>query len=294
MRKLLLKTALVLLVAASCARKEEAPLRPSLVVEGWIDSGGHPVVLLSESLPLRDGAFKREDVISRVARWAKVSVDDGSGEVILTGRLDQNYFPPYVYTSSEITGEPGKSYDLKVEYKDYLATARTTIPEPVPLDDIYLTQTNDTTWSVNCVFTDPPQPGQYYRIFAKKTGTDNRYQPAPLAYASDEGMSGRTEMKLWAVQRLLSPMPFPDFHTGDELWIKFCTMERSTYYFWYNYEVSSVTNANGMFWFDSDMDSGLKGAVGYWAGYGASEYKIAIGPKKDDGDTDTATDPQQP
>ena len=91
-----------LLLAFSCSRKED-PVKTYLVLEGWIDSGGHPMILLSETLPAGDRYIRRDEVIGNIAKWARVSVSDGENEVLLTGTLDTRYFPPYVYTSNKIT-----------------------------------------------------------------------------------------------------------------------------------------------------------------------------------------------
>ena len=125
---------LALLALASC-RKDETPGESRLVVEGWIENGGHPVVMLSESIGITTGQqMSVRDFMDHMARWAKVTVSDGENSVVLTGVPDPEYFPPYVFTTDRIVGEVGKSYSLKVEYKDYVATATTVIPVPVPLD----------------------------------------------------------------------------------------------------------------------------------------------------------------
>ena len=49
MRKCYLVILTVLLLAC---QREETPRSPILVVEGWIESGGAPMVLLSESVPV--------------------------------------------------------------------------------------------------------------------------------------------------------------------------------------------------------------------------------------------------
>ena len=273
MRKLLFLPALLLLL--SC-QGSKPPVKTHLVLEGWIDSDGHPMVLLSETMPVGDEEISLKDVLSNIAKWAKVSVSDGDKTVLLTGTVDPRYYPPYVYTTSEITGVPGKTYTVDVEYKDYHATASTTIPEPVPLDKLYCVPLLDTLYRVMCGFTDPPEPGNYYKVFTKTEGKDTRYQSSVMAMASDEVFEGYTEIYLWSTQRLMKYLYFPDICYGDELCVKFCTTDRSTFRYWENYEVTLATNANAMYYFDADLEANVHGALGYWAGYGVSEYKIKI------------------
>ena len=113
------------LLAAVACRKQETPA-PVLVVEGWIENGAAPVVMLSESIPVVDNQeISPSDMLERIAKWAKVTVSDGTRTEVLTGMTDPDYFPPYVFTSGRMKGEVGKTYTLTVEYKDYKATATT-------------------------------------------------------------------------------------------------------------------------------------------------------------------------
>ena len=249
MKKFLYLVALGLLSACSGL---EPPLKTQLVVEGWIDSGGHPMVLVSETMGIGGGDIRREDMIGNIAKWAKVTVSDGQTSEILTGTVDPRYFPPYVYTTSRITGEVGKTYTVDVEYKDYHATATTTIPDPVPLDTLYCVPLRDTLYRVMCGFTDPPEKGNYYKVFTQTLGKDP--------------------------QRLTQHLYFPDICEGDELMVKFCTMDRGTFRFWENYEITLASNVNSFYQFDSDLGANVHGALGYWAGYGVSEYHISVRP----------------
>jgi len=275
--------ALLAVSLAGCQVQDDtAPQDTSLVVEGWIDSGGHPMVLLSETLPVRNGVIHTTDIISSIAKWAKVTVSDGDRSVILTGGPDTRYFPPYVFTSPEITGEPGKTYTLEVEYKDYKAFAETTIPQPVPIDTVYSRPLADSVYTLVCGFTDPPAKGNYYKVMTMTEGKDSRYMMSTIAMASDEVFDGYSEIVLWNTQRLDEPLYYPNMSPGEEVWVKLCTMDSRTFSFWSDYEVTVATNFNAMYYFDAAMEGGVKGALGYWAGYGVSEYKAVV----EDIDTD--------
>ena len=233
------------------------------------------MVMVSESIPVHNGEINASDILSSVAKWAKVTVSDGEQSVILTGSLDTRYYPPFVYTSPLITGEPGRTYTLEVEYKDFKATAETTIPEPVPIDTLYPRVLKDTVYTVVCGFTDPPAKGNYYKVMTKTVGKDERYMMSTVALASDEVIDGYSEIVLWNTQRL-DELYHPNISIGDELWVKLCTMDEKSFNFWSNYEVTLATNWNAMYYFDSDMSGGVKGALGYWVGYGVSEGKVKV------------------
>lgn len=86
-----------------------------LVVEGWIKEGEAPHVILTQNKPLLSN-IDSTSIEDMVVRWAKVSVSDGEETEVLSGRIDKNYFPPFIYRGSRLSGEAGKTYTLKVEY----------------------------------------------------------------------------------------------------------------------------------------------------------------------------------
>ena len=267
---------ILLLILAACSRTEEVG-RSQLVVEGWIENGGHPVVMVSESIGIATGReMGASSILDHIAKWAKVSVSDGTKTEILTGIPDSDYFPPYIYTSSNITGEVGKTYTLKVEYKDYSVEASTVIPEPVPIDRVYVQSVTDTTAAVRVCFTDPPEKEQYYKIFTKTEGKDAHYHPSAMTNLSDESLDGYTEVFLYSTQRLMDSVDWPNIHVGDVMWIKLCSIDKKTFDYWDNFEIMLASNAFSMY-FESDLESNLDGALGYWAGYGVDkEVKFTV------------------
>ena len=267
---------LLLLAMMACSKTEEVG-RSQLVVEGWIENGQHPIVMVSESIGIAtDREMDTKGILDHIAKWAKVSISDGTRTEILTGIPDPEYFPPYIFTTSNITGEVGKSYTLKVEYKDYKMEATTRIPEPVPIEKVYVQSVTDTTASLRVCFTDPPQTGQYYKIFTRTEGKDSHYHPSALTNVSDESLDGYTEMFIYSTQRLMDFVDFPNIHVGDVLWIKLCTMDRAGYNYWNNFEIMLASNMLSMF-YESDLESNMEGALGYWTGYGVDkEVKFTV------------------
>jgi hypothetical protein len=270
MRKSIIILILAAILPLSCS-KTISQSDSRLVVEGWIESGGHPMVLLSESFTVEIGKeIDAADLIGNIAKWARVTVSDGDTSIILTGMVDPNYFPPYVFSTSNITGKVGKTYELRVEYKDYVATAKTTIPEPVPLDTVFVASVKDSTCHVVCGFTDPPQKGNNYKIFTRTTGIDSHYHTSSLALTDDEQLNGYTEIFLYSTLRLMEYVSLSNLYEGDELWVKLCTMDKEGYDFWKFYEVILYANTFNM---DSGaaMMGNVNGALGYWIGYGVDQ-----------------------
>ena len=127
MKKLII-ILLALIIAAGCSFPDMYDYEPQIVVEGWIEDGGYPVVIVTSTVPVTGDYRYWDEMQDHIIRWAKVTVSDGEKDVVLTGKMDNDYFPPYVYTTSRLKGESGKTYTLTVEYSKRTVTARTTIP----------------------------------------------------------------------------------------------------------------------------------------------------------------------
>ena len=120
-RRILYSLCLSLLFISCYEDDDEVAMK--IVVEGWIESGGTPMVMLTNSIPVTTYEKTGENA-EFVLPWGKVTVSDGTQTVILTGDYDERYFPSYVYTTSKMRGVPGRTYHLTVEYGDYVVTAR--------------------------------------------------------------------------------------------------------------------------------------------------------------------------
>ena len=99
-----------------------------LVVEAWICSGQPPMVQLTSSIQPREQNQDLDALDEHVIRRAKVSISDGENEVTLTGMPWKGCLPPYVYTTSRMIGEEGKTYTLTVETSTHKARAVTSPP----------------------------------------------------------------------------------------------------------------------------------------------------------------------
>ena len=103
------------LLLSSCYRTEIEEAAPQLVVEGWIENGRPPVVQLTTTVPITTLKHSVDSLDRYVLKWARVTVSDGTKEVILTGVYNRRYTPPYLYTTGDMLGETGRTYTLKVD-----------------------------------------------------------------------------------------------------------------------------------------------------------------------------------
>ena len=114
-----------MLIFAACEKEYTENNNEQIVVEGWIESGSGPVVMLTKSFTINTGEVSYEEDESIVLPWGKVTVSDGTKSVVLTGDPNESYFPPYRYSTSKIRGVPGRTYYLFVEYGNRVLTAQT-------------------------------------------------------------------------------------------------------------------------------------------------------------------------
>lgn len=271
MRKTLFILALLLL--ASCQEKELPSAPPRLVIEGWIESGGHPVVTVTRTMSVVIGEeLDAGDIVHNIIRRAKVTVSDGAQTWQLEGAIDTDVFPPFRYSTDAFTGEVGKTYTLRVEYEDYVVTGETTIPEPVPIDRAYVKELADGVATLACAFTDPVAPGNYYKVFTKTKGRDGDYIPVAFGMVADEDLSqARTEITIFSNMRLMEHYIRPNIKEGDVVSVKLRTLTRESFLLWDAQERRATGTALSMRPYDTEAITNLSGGLGYWVGYGASE-----------------------
>ena len=102
--------ALVLVSSVTLTGCAPEPVDEHIVIDGWIEDGGYPIVILTSSLSVEEGAVWSQDNLRKhVLTTATVTVSDGENSVVLMGKKDDRYFPPYIYTTSWLKGEAGKT-----------------------------------------------------------------------------------------------------------------------------------------------------------------------------------------
>ena len=187
------------LFVTSCEKEITVDLptvESKVVVQGSIEQGQPPFVLLSES----QGYFEPTDISSLESyflRDAAVTVSYNSNEIMLdeicSSDIPEELLPAvteitgfsaellaavdicaYTVIDGSLLGETNTIYDLEVQHNGRIATSRTKINELVTLDSAYfqLTGTSDSLGFAYAQLTDPDTIGNAYRWFAQRI---NRY-----------------------------------------------------------------------------------------------------------------------
>ncbi|MBR1872523.1 MAG: DUF4249 domain-containing protein [Bacteroidales bacterium] len=272
MKRLLLIFCLAAL--SSCTSDYIKVAEQQIVVEGWIDSGLPPIVMVTKSAPLSTEFRKIEDLGENIVRWAKVTVSDGTDEVVLIGRPDDHYDTGYIYTTAWMDGVPGRTYSLKVEYDGKVLTAKTTIPEPRTLDKIETVPSGD-AFSILATFS---PSGEYYAFFTRVEKVDSCYAPSFLGVFSNDDFQGREQLTTGVNPgRTIARQTYTSsYNEGDKVHIKFCTMDRQTWEYWNAFQRVSSLSASPVFPVRENLPSNIEGGLGYWAGYGASWSTVEV------------------
>ena len=163
-----------------------------VVIDGWIEQGRYCQVLLTLSVPYFsdiDSTSLRDYALTT----AKVTLSDGENTEVLTLKPNDAYFPPYLYISTDIKGEVGKTYSITVEHRGKISQAFTTIPEPVKLDSTWfaLDENEDSLGFIWIKFTDDKDSKDYYRTLTQIKNIDNKYIPNYLPNFNDLYFNGQ-------------------------------------------------------------------------------------------------------
>ncbi len=281
---LLTVTIMLPFVFASCEKEITIDLpeaQKKVVIEGVIEQGKHPYVLLTRSSPY---FAPIEDFTSNLfVTDAIVVVSDGIIIDTMQGGLNMEIYKPnpvFAYSSDLITGEVGKTYYLTVIADGKTLTATTTIPQPVPLDSLWFKEDlgaeDDSLGFVWAHLTDPDTMGNSYRWFSQIFGRQERLLPAGGSVFNDKFINGQSfDFAYDPSEDPLAPQDTSDlplfyFAVGDTVVVKFCTIDRITYNFLNSLESIRFANGNPFASPASVFTNVEGGGLGGWCGYGAS------------------------
>lgn len=269
---------ILLLTLAGCTREPAVPAPEKLVIEGWIEDGGAPVVYVTTTLRVeKDKVMGSDEIQSHIVKWAKVTISDGTEEVILTGTASERFSPPYAYTTGRMFGEVGKAYTLTVEYGGETATATATIPSPAAIESISVISKENGEYLIRASFTDNPGTVDYYRFFTRIQDLDKVYLPVPLGTLSDAMIQdGTAWMDLQPGGAMFRNEGRSGFRSGEVVDVKLCTMDLPMYQYWNAFEEQFALGSVPFFSLDTNLPSNITGGLGYFAAYGASTCTVSV------------------
>lgn len=284
----------------------DIPDAPSqIIVDGYIESGSFPIVVLTTSTPYFNefgaselyGAFVHDAVV-------KVSVDgvDYLLQEVCSSQIPDSLLPLFMeltglvitpdsptdiclYTdlTFALIGEAGKSYHLNVEVEGNVINAHTQIPEIVSLDSVWFQVEGnlDSLGLAWAMLSDPDTAGNAYRWAARRIShypdgsiKDPVYL-APFNSASDDQFFNGLSFEFNSTRGMLPYSNKEDdnneeafyFKIGDTIAVKGMSIDIATYKFLRSY-YSDLSNQGSPFASPASLQTNIEGGLGIWAGYG--------------------------
>jgi hypothetical protein len=277
---------ILIMTAIGCNNEDfsaEIKLESKIVVEGWIEEGDVPRIILSSSIPINE-VIDSTNVLDHAIRSAKVTVSDGQKVEVLRVKNDKDRLPPFIYYGSEIIGEAGKTYTLKIEYLNRIVSASTTIPETVALKSAEYIKNNaaDTTGYVFVKFDDPVNEKNYYQIATRLAEKEPIFVPAFYGNLDDKNFdSPNISMQINRGVLIFPKTKYkPYFTDGDLIFVKLRTMNKEALDFWNSWQNEIVNSRNPIYPSNTSLKSNINGGIGIWAGYGQNTILVRTPPKK--------------
>lgn len=283
----------LVLVFSSCEKTisiQPEIQEPLLVVDGSIDEGAAPMIVLSRSIHYFSNISP--DILSAsVARGANVTLNNGDRTVTLkeytipvTGTYTLSYYSTDTGNAVQrMVGEQNKTYTLSIETGGRNYTSVTTIPTLVKkVDSLWwepIPQIDDTTRvRMMAKITDPRGFGNYIRYFTKTNRQG--YRPGENSVHDDQVVDGTTyDVQVEQGKDRASPEGHRrSFARGDTVNVKFANIDKATYDFWRTIEFGYSSVGNPFASPVKVLGNVSNGALGAFCGY-SSQYLNFIIPK---------------
>lgn len=287
---------LALIAFASCEKEVNIKLNggaPKVVVDGFIETGLPPVVVLTNSFSY----FSKIDLNTLEDAFihdAHITVSNGLQEVTLkeyaldTGINSNNYYFYSVDTADLsallFQGQPEMFYTLRVTTNGKTYESTTKIPAVKPLDSIWYeappVPVAEAPGAVNVFvrYSDPDTTGNKIRYFTSRNGS--LFLP-PFNSVYDDDVINGTSFTIGMVPGAVRTKEInfdslTHFFRGDSVVVKWAAIDKASFDFWSTMEFSVATVGNP-FSSPVTVTSNIKGgALGVWCGYGTSYKTLHI------------------
>ncbi len=249
------------------------------VVEGWIEEGQPPVVIVTHAVDLTVDEPSFENFVEK---WCRVSIWDGERQYMLTSRINNDYTPSMIFTNSRLKGQVGHTYRLVVECEDRtLASTATMLPAP-KFDGLIAERVahSDSLYYLRG-YVSPETADDCFKFFVKTLSEGGRYFPSFLGTISARDYDTTGGVVITRGKRAEldddSAEEFTHyFKSGDLVLVRVCSLEPAIYDFWHAYDSNTYLSNNLFFTFGENLPSNIDGGLGYFAAYGSRERLISL------------------
>lgn len=226
------------------------------VIDAFISDNSPCYVFLSRSQSFSNNAPYQ----TTSGAVIELSDDKGNKEIVRESK------EPGLYISL-MTGVVGRTYNIKIMIGENTYEAQSTIPQTVPIDDIYIynIQVGGDDWYSPCiVYNDPPDEKNYYYTMMYVNG----HLMKSIYLTDDEYRNGLT------VERILyfdkEDNSDNELEIGDRIYVEMQTLDKGMYTFYkslYSVVAGGATNP---------LTNFTGGALGCFKAYGSSYADITM------------------
>jgi len=266
---------MILIAAVSC--QPQLPEGPEmLVIEGWIENDAAPVVFVTSSVSATLDKKNISDLLGHVALNATVTVTHNGQEYRLTPTLSDEYLLKMCYTTKQLKGEIGGTYQLQVDWKGMHAEAVTSILPPGSIDSTTVEPhpSIDTLYILKAHIVPVPEV-RYYKFFSMASGKDSTYNASFIGTFDSQLKND----EMMAVNRgRINPITDNEYYytMGDSVHFKLASVDITAYNFWSKFEENVMFSHVALIPYSSNLQGNIQGGLGYWFGYGTSSYAVRI------------------
>lgn len=259
--------------------QEEEP-EQHMVLEGWIEEGKAPIVMLHYAYNMDDKNVDKnatmEDVFrSQLVTLAKVSISDGENEVILTSSVNSKYMLPYIYTTAHMTGEAGKTYTITASRSGNTVTAKTTLPQVAArMDSLTIKTEHDSLVSVMAHVRLPEGENRQNIVFFVRKKEERQFFACPFGVVALEKES--MPVPVYSPQRAM--VNASHFYNTDTTtyYLHVAAVDDMSYKIWEGYSAQSINQGMYFMTIYQNMPSNVSSGRGYWCGYNSGEYPFTL------------------
>ncbi|MFM6934839.1 MAG: DUF4249 domain-containing protein [Flavobacteriales bacterium] len=293
---------ILILALLSCTKEVKIDIpgyQNQLVVDGYIETGGNPIVILSQSANI----YEQSDLAAYIARFvydAQLKVISGTdtfqlslftipelpiesqkkvAEMLRINWNEALQLPIKVYSTTALVAQANHSYCLFIEHDGQTFKGTTHIPEPTPLDTVYWKLEPETieygySWAK---LSDPAHQFDAYKWEVKRINikngkvVDDLFKRGFGGFFSDQFFDGKTIEFYYE-----NPLKRKDsthlkqykryYRLGDSVVVKFSKMDQSVFTF-YDKKYAQLASASNPFSTPINIPSNIPGLLGVWAGF---------------------------
>lgn len=257
---------------------------PRLVVDGTIENGKPPMIVLNRSLDYF-GKLSSNALFASFVRKADVTIRSNGQTYKLyedSVKLDSNYL--YFYTQPLLIGKLNTRYTLTISIGSEIYSSETTIPAITrAIDSIWwekVTIEKDSSFArLMMKATDKPGYGDYIRYFTQRNR--DPFFPGFNSVFDDQIIDGKT-YTVTVDKGINKNLPFEEkdlfFKRGDTATVKLCNIDKATYDFWRTFEFNFRSIGNPFSSPIKVLGNVSGNALGYFGGY-AAQYRTFMIPK---------------